>query len=167
MRATQEEVTMTRRMTLYLLGFLYLIASATAVAQTTPTINGRVNGIEFCAQSLCGYAWFAGTFIGKVGDLGNNTAAWVVRVTHDSLDQTNKGVTLVTGGDWMLVLSGDVSVSGTIDPGGTLTYRAGNNTFDVDLALTITQGGSGKLNFDGTLNHSVFPPPITGRMSSK
>lgn len=158
---------MARRMSLYLWGFLYFIASATAIAQTTPTINGRVTGIELCSQSLCGYAWFAGTFVGKVGDLGDTTAAWAVRVTHDSLNQANKGVTSVTGGDWILVLNGDVSISGTIDPGGTLTYRAGNNTFDVDLTLTISQGGSGKVSFDGTLNHSVFPPPITGKMRGK
>jgi hypothetical protein len=158
---------MTRRISLCLWGLLWLIASATAIAQTTPAINGRINGIEFCWQDVCGYAWFGGTFIGKVGDLGNTSGAWVVRVTHESLNETNRGVTSVTGGDWMLNVGGGVSISGTIDPGGTLTYRAGNNTFDVDLTLTITQGGSGKVEFDGTLNHNFIPPPITGRLSSK
>jgi hypothetical protein len=157
----------TRRVSL-LMGLVCFIASATAIAQT-PDINGRIYGIEFCAQSasICdSKAQFVGTFIGKVGELRDTSAAWYVAVTHESpLNETNNGTTKVTGGYFSLVLKGDVSISGTIDPGGTLTYHAGNNTFDVDLTLTITQGGKAKV--DVTLNHGVFPPTVTGRMRSQ
>jgi hypothetical protein len=79
------------RVSLFLMGLLFCIASATAVAQTT-AINGHINGIELCAQSLwfCeGYAVFAGTFTGKVN--GNDTtAAFTVRVKHDPLTRLSK-----------------------------------------------------------------------------
>jgi hypothetical protein len=155
------------RVSLFLMGLLFCIASATAVAQTT-AINGHINGIELCAQSLwfCeGYAVFAGTFTGKVN--GNDTtAAFTVRVKHDPLNETKQGVTSVNEGAWILVFNANTAIAGTVDPGGTLTFRP-NNTFAVDLTLTIKEGGSGKANFDGTLNHNVFPPPITGRLHTK
>ena len=46
-------------------------------------------------------------------------------------------------------------------------YHKNNNTFIVDLTLPITEGGSGAAMFDGTLNHNVFPPMVTGRLRSK
>jgi hypothetical protein len=158
---------MNRRVTLFLIGLLCWIASATAQAQTT-AINGHINGIEVCAQSLeiCGgYASFVGTFVGKING-NDSTAAWAVRVTHDPLNETKQGVTLVTSGSWILVLDAKTAIAGTVAPGGTLTFRP-NNTFAVDLTLPITQGGTGTANFDGTLNHNVIPPPITGRLHSK
>jgi hypothetical protein len=165
-RTRDFEVAMNRRITLFLIGLLYCIASGTAAAQTA--INGHINGIEVCAQSLefCGgYASFVGTFVGKIN--GNDTtAAWAVRVTHDPLNETNQGVTLVTSGNWILVLGANNAIAGTVAPGGTLTFRP-NNTFAVDLTLPITEGGTGTANFDGTLNHNVIPPPITGRLRSK
>jgi hypothetical protein len=157
---------MNRRFNPFLMGLLCWVAAATANAQTT-AINGHINGIEVCAQSLeiCGgYAVFVGTFVGKVN--GNDTtAAFTVRVTHESLNETKQGITLVTAGDWLLVLSSNTAIGGTVDPGGTLTFRQ-NNTFALDLILTITAGGSGKANVDGTLNHNVFPPTVTARLRS-
>ncbi|HEU4498888.1 MAG TPA: hypothetical protein VFR60_06090 [Sphingomicrobium sp.] len=155
---------MNRHVSLFLMGVLCCISSASAVAQTT-AINGHINGIEVCAQSLeiCrGYASFVGTFVGKIN--GNDTtAAFAVRVKHESLNETNQGVTMVMDGDWMIVLDANTAITGTV-AGGTLTFRP-NNTFAVDLTLPITQGGTA--TFDGTLNHNVFPPTITGRLRSK
>jgi hypothetical protein len=156
-----------RRASLFLVGLLCWIASASAVAQTTE-INGHINGFEVCAQSLpeelCfGYASFVGTFVGKIN--GNDTtAAFVVRVKHEPLVYENQGVTHVTEGDWAIILNQSTAIVGTVAPGGTLTFR-NNNTFAVDLTLPIT--GNGTAYFDGTLNHNIVPPPVTGRVFTK
>jgi hypothetical protein len=157
---------MSRRVSLFLMGLLCWIASATAVAQTT-AINGHVSGWEVCAQSLpeeiCGgYASFAGAFVGKIN--GNDTTAAVaIRVKHDDLKYGNQEVTLVNLGDWILVLDANTAIVGTV-AGGTLTFRK-NNTFAVELTLPIT--GNDIAYFDGTLNHNVFPPTFTGRLRTK
>jgi hypothetical protein len=156
---------MSRRVSLFLMGLLCWIASATAVAQTE--INGHVHGIEVCAQSLpeeiCfGYASFVGTFVGKIN--GNDTTAAVaVRVQHNPLDETNQGVTLVNLGDWILILDGNTYILGTV-AGGTLTFR-NNNTFAVDLTLPIKDNGTAY--FDGTLDHRVLPATFMGRFRTK
>ena len=162
---------MSRRASLFLLGLLSWIASATAIAQPTPDINGRINGFEYCFQSLgdaCDYkAKFTGTFIGKVGDFRDVAAVWDIELKHDDLNYENRGQTPIfpQDGVWKLILSNSVVISGTID-GGTLTYRAGSNSFDVKMTLTATQGG-GKVNVDAVLNHNVFPPTATGAMRSQ
>ena len=158
---------MSRPVRFFLMGLLCWVASTTAVAQTT-AINGHINGIEVCAQSIeiCGgYASFVGTFVGKIN--GNDTtAAFASRVKHENLNETKQGITLVREGDWLLALDANTAIGGTVAPGGTLTFRP-NNTFAIDLTLPITLGGSGTAIFDGTLNHNVFPPTVTGRFRSK
>jgi hypothetical protein len=156
---------MSRRVSLFLIGFLCCIASATAVAQIQ--INGHVHGIEVCAQSLpeeiCfGYASFVGTFVGKING-SDTTATAAIRVRHDPLNETNQGVTLVNEGDWILILGGSSYIRGTV-AGGTLTFR-NNNTFAGDLTLPIT--GNGTAYFDGTLDHRVLPPTFMGRLRTK
>ena len=145
-----------------LIGLLSCVAWASAVAQTT-AINGHINGIESCFQFICGYAEFVGTFTGKVN--GNDTTGvFKAQVTHESLDETNQGVTTVTGGEWSLITTNTV-IKGTVLQGGTLKFHQ-NNTFAVELTLPIT-GSSSTAMFDGTLNHNVFPPTATGRLRSK
>ena len=163
---------MSRRVSLFLLGLLCWIASATAIAQTTPDINGRINGIEYCFQSLgdvCDYkAKFTGTFIGKVDRFRDVAAIWDIELKHDDLNYEDGSQTRILPDDgvWKLILSNGVVISGFIDPGGTLTYHAGSNSFDVKMTLTATQGG-GKVNVEAVLNHNVFPPTATGRMRSQ
>lgn len=155
---------MNPRVSFFLIGLLSYVAWASAVAQTT-ALNGHINGIEFCFQSVpeCGYAGFVGTFTGKVN--GNDTTAvFTARVNHAvPLNETNRGVTAVTEGEWSLITP-NTTIKGTVK-GGTLTFHQ-NNTFAVDLTLPI-EGSSSTAMFDGTLNHNVFPPTVTGRLRSK
>jgi hypothetical protein len=47
---------------------------------------------------------------------------------------------------------------------GTLKYHKNSNTFTVNLTGPITDGGTGTVIFDGTLNHNTLPTPtITGK----
>jgi hypothetical protein len=126
-----------------------------------PQTNGKAE--RFIQSALREWASFVGTFVGKIN--GNDTtAAFVVRVKHEQLVYENQGVTHVTEGDWALILNQSTAIVGTVAPGGTLTFRK-NNTFAVDLTLPIT--GNGTAYFDGTLNHNIFPPPVTGRVFTK
>ena len=162
---------MNQRVSFFLIGLLSSVVWTSAVAQTTPDINGRINGFEYCFQSLgdaCDYkAKFTGTFIGKVGKFRDTAAVWNIELKHGDLNYEDGGQTPIfqQDGVWKLILSNSVVISGTID-GGTLTYLAGSNSFDVKMTLTATQGG-GKVNVDALLNHNVFPPTATGRMRSQ
>lgn len=158
---------MSRPVSLYLLALLCMIASATAVAQSQPVITGTINGYEVCPQAIgfCGgKAWFAGKFVGQVGDTGFSTGSFLVGVSHDALNLTEGGVTQITGGEWVIVTKQSLQeISGTIQPGGTLTYHAASNAFDLALALLISPNdGSGTVNFRGTLDHNPFPPETVG-----
>lgn len=153
---------MKRLVSVSLIGLLSCVAWASAVAQPT-AINGHINGIESCFQFICGFAEFVGTFTGKVN--GNDTTGVfkATEIKHDPLNETNQGVTAVTGGEWSLITP-NTTVKGTVK-GGTLTFHQ-NNTFAVELTLPITDSSSTAV-FDGTLNHNVFPPTATGRLRSK
>jgi hypothetical protein len=47
---------------------------------------------------------------------------------------------------------------------GDLCYN-GENTWDIDVVMTITSGGAGSLKFHGTLDHNVFPPTVKGTIT--
>jgi hypothetical protein len=160
---------MCRPVSLSLLGLLCVIASATAVAQSQPVIIGTINAHEVCPQSVgfCGgKAWFAGKFVGQVGETVFATGSVLVGVSHDALNQTDGGVTQITGGEWVIVIKQSLKeISGTIQPGGTLTYHAASNAFDLAVMLVISPGdGSGTVNFRGTLDHNPFPPETVGML---
>jgi hypothetical protein len=160
---------MSRPVRVFLSGLLCVIASATALAQSQPVLVGAIHGHEICPQAIefCGgRAWFAGKFVGQLLD-GHSTGSFLVGVSHDALNQTDGGVTQITGGEWVIVLKQDRQlISGIVQLGGTLTYRAASNAFDVALMLLITHGdGSGTVNFQGVLDHNPFPPEIIGMMS--
>ena len=161
---------MSRPVSVFLSGLLCVIASATALAQTPPVLVGAIHGHEVCPQAIefCGgRAWFAGKFVGQLLDQGPTTGSFLVGVSHDALNQTDGGLTQITGGEWAIVLKQDRQlILGIVQPGGTLTYRAASNAFDVALMLLITHGdGSGTVNFQGVLDHNPFPPEIIGMMS--
>jgi hypothetical protein len=145
-----------------LVGLLYLIASISAVAAPSnkSVLTGTVSGVEVCPQSLCpNGAVFTGTFTGKVS--GKHTSGpMLVQVAHESLNTNVGGVTLVTGGTWIIrTRRGDFV--GTIT-GGQLTAN-NDDTFDVVLNLQMTQPTSATLTFTGVLDHSGlddFPPTI-------
>jgi hypothetical protein len=161
---------MSRPVTSFLSGVLCAVVSATALAQTPPVLVGIIQGHEICPQSIefCGgRAWFGGKFVGQLPDSGHSTGSFLVGVTHEALNQAEGGVTQITGGEWAIVLKQDRQlIAGMVQPGGTLTYRAASNVFDVALTLVTTHGNaSGSVNFRGTLDHNPFPPEIIGMMA--
>jgi hypothetical protein len=160
---------MNRLVRLFLLGLLCSVASATAVAASQPAITGTIHGHEVCPQaiSFCGgKAWFAGKFVGHLANNVPVTGSFLVGVSHESLNQTDGGTTQATGGEWVIVIKQvPQELSGTIQPGGTLTYHAASNAFFVALTLVISPNdGSGTFNFQGVLDHNPFPPEITGML---
>jgi len=48
---------------LILVGFLFL-GSSSVTAESKPTVQGEILGVEFCPQSVCGVALFGGFFVG-------------------------------------------------------------------------------------------------------
>lgn len=154
---------MTTRPVSLLVGLLYLIASMSVVAAppSKPLLEGTVSGSEVCPQSLCtNGAIFVGTFTGKVS--GKHTSGTsLVQVAHESLNTDVGGVTVVTGGSWIIrTKRGDFA--GTILLGGQLTAND-DDTFDVILQLQMTQPTSATLTFTGLLDHSGlddFPPTL-------
>jgi hypothetical protein len=149
---------------------LWVMASASALAASQPPITGIIQGHEVCPQFIqfCGgKAWFAGKFIGQVGNVGHVTGSFLVGVSHDSLNtNATPTPTQITGGEWVIVIKQNThEISGTVQPGGTLTYRAGSNAFDVALTLVLSPSdGSGTVTFQGMLDHNPFPPEIIGML---
>ena len=129
-------------------------------AVSTPFVQGGVSGIELCPQDWCGVAIFAGIFRGQVGNNSNAFGFMIVAVKHEPLPPDPGGVAAITGGAWELTL-GFKRIRG--GAGGFLVNN-GNNTYTVHTALPIAPGSgfSGSLSFDGTLDHTVFPPAIYG-----
>ena len=48
--------------------------------------------------------------------------------------------------------------------GGTILNN-GNNTFTIDVTLEVKKGGSGRIDFLGTLDHNAFPPTLEGTLT--
>jgi hypothetical protein len=69
----------------------------------------------------------------------------------------------ITGGTWKLE-SRQGQFSGAVLPHGML-FNNGNNTYAVFAVLELQQGGTGELQFLGTLNHNTFIPTIVGTLS--
>jgi hypothetical protein len=142
------------------MGLLCLIAPMSLAA--APPIEGTIAGVEVCPQDWCrNGAIFTGTFYGKV-DGKRTSGVFLVQVSHTSLAEG-----LVTGGSWIVrTRRGDVG--GTITD-GKLATNDGGITFEVNLTLQITGGGTA--TFIGLLDHSGLkeeipePPTIRGDIS--
>jgi hypothetical protein len=130
-------------------------------ADSTPRIQGVVSGVELCPQAWCGAAIFAGIFSGQVGFNRHALGTVAVAVHHEPLPAEPGECAEITDGAWGMWV-GLRRIVGS--PAGALCDN-GDNTFSVSVHLTIDQGGSGDLQFDGILDHNVFPPTIQGTMS--
>ena len=134
------------------------LSSVTVRASSTPFIQGLVSGIELCPQSLCGAAVFTGFFKGRVGFNPWAIGTMTVAVQHGELPFVEDVCTPLGPGGWVLSAGFRKFEGGTT---GELCYN-GDNTWNIDVTMVITSGGSGTLNFDGTLDHNVFPPTVKG-----
>lgn len=138
-----------------LLALLTLGIAVPPVAASSPPINGIVSLVELCTQDVCGAAIFAGSFTGTVGNKPA-TGFVTVAVTFTSLPGT------ITGRDWSLQAAGH-RFRGTVASG---TIAGPGPVFTINAVLTVTQGGSGNLAFVGALDHTQFPPRVTGTITS-
>jgi hypothetical protein len=145
-----------------------LVASG-VVHASNPTVTGSLQGLELAQQTALNPAVFLGVFNGKVdGRLA--FGLWGVAVNHQSPlpDEPGESV-LITGGRWTLqvwVLEGfrlrRVDLSGVI--AGTLSFHA-PDLFAINAAMNLTGGGSGLILLSGILDHTVFPPGVSGLLS--
>lgn len=143
---------------------MLLLVASQAMAASVPKLTGSVSGTELCPQFICGSAIFAGSFKGKVNGKATIGSFWTgVNYQEPLPSGTSHDSTPITGGTW-LIWTTRGTFSGNIEYGGTITAN-GDNTFDVSAVLDLTGGGTGSVNFDGTLNHNVFPPTIVGTIS--
>jgi hypothetical protein len=152
---------MRRRFAPYLIA-VFLLATAPIAAVSIPVLEGDVQGLELCPQSICGAAIFVGEFDGELNGLPRQGIV-LTAINHEDLPPNTGDVSLVTGGTWIIKLPFR-TFAGAIIPGGTLTKNQGE-TFTVDVDLAILKGGSGTLSFTGTLSHEVFPPSLIGTVS--
>jgi hypothetical protein len=141
--------------------FLVLLAGAPRLeAASLPFIDMSAFGVELCPQSVCGSAIFVGVLSGRVGRNPSTTGAFAVSITHEPLPGAFES-SAITGGVFTLQI-GPRTVKGVVT-GGTLE-NLGDNTFAV--TITLAPSGGGVLTFEGLLNHNVFPPTVTGRLTT-
>jgi hypothetical protein len=129
-----------------------------ALAQTTYT--DRVAAVEVAAAP--GSATFVGVASGQLP--GTFTASASYAPPTITGGETNT----VAGGTWTLNVRGRGSLTGVIEPGGTITWNADATLGTVDVELTILGGtgafvgATGSGTFDGVLSHITFPPTLRG-----
>jgi hypothetical protein len=152
---------MLRRLYPAILVATLLLATLPVAADSVPVIEGSIAGVEFCPQSICGSAIFAGQFTGLVNGRSER-GVFLGAITHDPLPEAGDSA-FITGGLW-LIRTPRRALSGYVLPVGTLTNN-GNNTFTVEMTMVLLRGGVGTLQFTGLLNHNVFPPTIIGTVS--
>lgn len=133
-----------------------VVSSGQVQAASIPRIAGAVSGIELCPQSVCGSAIFVGVYVGRVGPFPFTIGTVAVAVNHDPLPSAYN-CAQITGGQWQL--SDIRTFRGTAK--GELC-NDGDNSYTVTVEMKLTSGGVGSLNFDGRLDHNVFPPTIKG-----
>jgi hypothetical protein len=140
------------------LAVMILVAGAGAVrADSVPVIAGGVHAIELCTQAICGQAFFAGLFQGRVGNNPNAIGIIAVAVNHDELPAPGHHAA-ITGGRWQL-LTGLRFIAGKAT-GDLLALD--DKRFIVTVHMVIDQGGFGDANFTGLLDHNFFPPHLDG-----
>lgn len=145
-----------------------LSASNLALA-SNPTVVGDIQGLELAQQTGAHPALFVGIFSGRVnGRFAIGT--WATGVTHELPLPAEIGESIaITGGQWAMdvwTLQGfwlkRVKLSGALS--GSLAL-AEPDLFYVDTTLTVTTGGSGLIALELLLDHTVFPPAVSGSLS--
>lgn len=129
------------------------------VSASSPTITGKISGVELCPQTACGAAIFTGTFHGKVGNKPTPGFFWFA-AQHDTLPPPGNSA-LIFGGKWSLSTFVG-KFGGTVSEGSI--FNNGDNTFDISVTLELKKGGSGELLGDAVLDHNDFPPTVEGKL---
>ena len=153
---------MVRRYSWLALVVVLVVGAAPLRASSLAPLQGQFVGVELCEQAVCGAAYFAGIFSGRVGLNPYAIGTIVVAVTHNPLPPPNTS-TDVTGGQWQLRLLSGKTLTGTIATTGGTLYNNNDGTFHVNVQMLINGGGTA--TFDGTLSHNTFPPTIWGSIT--
>jgi hypothetical protein len=128
---------------------------------SNPVIEGEALGMEVCTQLLCGEAVFVGTFAGMIaGKAGEGV--FMIGAQHDGLPEAGQSVRLL-GGSWNIEING-VIYQGTV-LSGRLTNK-GDETYRIEAVFDLSEGGTGRLQFHGLLDHNILPPVVKGRLAS-
>ncbi|HEY7474111.1 MAG TPA: hypothetical protein VH679_03805 [Vicinamibacterales bacterium] len=152
-----------RLLSFSLLTLLVLAGTIPVRASSLPVIQGEVSALELCPQSICHAAIFTGLFVGQVGVNPFSVGLISVAATHEDLPEADDPPAGITGGVWSLRLLNGRRFTGIVTSGSL--SNNGDNTFDVTVRMQIVSGGSGSLQFHGTLSHQVFPPTLIGTIS--
>jgi hypothetical protein len=152
------------------IGIAAISLAAGSVAQaSTPAVAGNVTGLEIAQQTDEHGAIFVGLFGGTHnGNLAVGT--WAAAVNHEPELPDEIGESIeITGGQWQLhlvVLQGfrlkKVSLAGSLE--GTLTL-VDEDMFSIAAGMLVDSGGSGLILLTAILDHTVFPPGISGALS--
>ena len=141
-----------------LMAVFFYVPSARA---SNPAIVGEALGMEICTQLLCGEAVFVGIFSGNIaGKVGEGV--FRIGAQHDGLPEAGQSVRLL-GGSWNIQING-VMYQGTV-LGGRLTNK-GDETYRIEAVFDLSEGGTGRLQFHGLLDHNILPPVVKGRLAS-
>jgi hypothetical protein len=135
---------------------LFLIA-AQPVGGSSPTIIGKISGVERCPEKACGSAVFTGTFQQTLG--GPPLDFWIA-VQHEKLPVAGSSAPIL-GGKWSLSTFWG-KFTGTIVDGSV--FNNGNNTFNVSVTLEVKSGWMGELLGEAVLNQNDFPRTVEGRI---
>jgi hypothetical protein len=136
---------------------------------STPAVEGNVVGLEIVQQVGSSPAVFVGIYTGKVNGKAA-VGAWAAAVNHDPElpDEPDETIN-ITGGKWSLqvvTFQGlrlqKVSLAGTLV--GILEFLV-TDQFSITAEMTVASGGSGLIQLGAILDHTVFPPSITGTLS--
>jgi hypothetical protein len=147
-----------------LLAVLLLAGTVPVQASSVPIIQGQVQAIELCPQSICQVAVFTGLFFGQVGFNPSALGLISVAANHDPLPTIPFVPVSITDGDWSLRLLSGRRITGSVGEGSTLTL-VDTDLYAVHVEMAIEGGGSGNLTFDGFLSHQVFPPQLFGNIT--
>jgi hypothetical protein len=139
------------------LAVVLLVGAGPVRASSLPVVQGSVKMLELCPQSICGAAIFAGVYQGRLGINPRAIGTVAVVVNHDELPTTGH-CAAITRGLWEIR-----TIARTVSGGAVGQLCATSDvTFDVEVAMPVTGGGSGTLYFSGLLDHRPFPPTLTG-----
>jgi hypothetical protein len=145
------------------------VVACSPVRASDPVVAGNIQGVELCPQTVCGSAVFTGLFAGNVG--GKFAfGVWAAGVQHgEPLPGETDPPVAITGGQWQLqvvVLQGfrlrKVALSG--DLVGALAFFD-TDQFAIEAVMTVLAGGTGDIQLDALLDHTVFPPGVSGTLS--
>lgn len=134
-----------------------LLAPASLFAAESTRIIGAVRGAELCPQFVCGAAVFIGQFDGALDGTPGKGTWWVV-VNHEDLPEPAESAPII-GGRWGMTV-GERGLGGAI-ASGTIVNN-GDGTFTVTPRLDVISGGEGTLMLSILLDHTPFPPTVTG-----